>query len=45
VRYPVRWRTKVDLAELQGQSVVLHFTVNEASLYGYRFASDEPATD
>jgi hypothetical protein len=40
VRYPVRWRTKADLAELLGQAVVLHFSVNEASLYGYRFGHD-----
>jgi hypothetical protein len=37
VRAPVRWKTRSDLAELQGQDVVLHFLINEASLYSYRF--------
>ena len=36
-RTPARWKDKADVSELKGKKVWLHFQVDGASLYAYRF--------
>lgn len=35
----VRWKSKLDLSELCGKTVTLHFEIQGAALCAYRFVS------
>lgn len=40
-RNPVRWKDKIDMSELIGQTVYLYFRVNGCVFYSFRFANTQ----